>query len=665
MKLIRRTSWGAQYGRGPANITPGNGGAAVHYVGGGKLTGIAHSKCAARVRSIEDHHVNGNGWQGIAYNFLACEHGYVFEGRGLRRRSAAQGTNSGNQNYYAVCALIGDRDTPGDTLKSALRDAIDYMRKNGAGANIRGHRQFHSTSCLPLDSTEVLTRRGWIRLGDVTSDDHVASWAMDSGIVTFDPPAGIVTPYEADTMRVDDFESTPDHNWVTFGQRAWAVGCSCGYESSPASIRSHGREGRKRGEAHKTLFEERWKLVRADELRSAFRYLGAVASGGPGLDLTDEQIRLLVWLQGDGHIMVERRGRSPNPYGVEWHLSKPRKVERLAGLLHAMEIPYQRNERANGSVSLRVYGDVAREQIISLLPHKRFHWGLLDLSQAQAEVFLAELMHVDGCEAGSYYSSADDVNLDVVQAISTLNGRIATRGADPNKVMFRRYGRNSPARRDVHKLAQGRRTTVGCLTTVNGTLIVRQNGRTLIIGNCPGDPLYAWVRAGASRPGSTPTTPQEDDVPTYVSIDKTGKSRHEQITGDWQQIYFDANNSAGADRHHGDGDWPSLVKGGDDGADFDGEISLRISGLPEGARGQIRAVEVVEKGQDWAVVEPYVPAVFVADEDPTPVKVPVTGHVNAGNRLRVEVKLTAPKPLPEDATPTVVDGQVRLQVWGR
>jgi hypothetical protein len=145
--LVKRSSWGAADGRGGTDITPGRGGVAVHYEGGGKLTGKAHSTCAGRVRAIERYHVQTNGWAGIAYSYCVCEHGYVFEGRGLGRRTAANGTTAGNQNYYAVCALIGDKDPPSDTLKTAMRDAIDYMRKNGAGSQIKGHRQFLSTSC--------------------------------------------------------------------------------------------------------------------------------------------------------------------------------------------------------------------------------------------------------------------------------------------------------------------------------------------------------------------------------------------------------------------------------------------------------------------------------------------------------------------------------------
>lgn len=168
MKFVSRSEWGAKYGRGPTNITPGKGGVTVHYEGGGKLTGQPHSKCAARVRNIESYHVNHNGWQGIAYTLLVCEHGYVFEGRGLGHRTAANGTNSGNQNWYAVCALIGDKDPAGDTLLHGMRDAIDYLQKNGAGKKINGHRDHLSTSC-PGSALYAWVKKGAPRPGDSPS----------------------------------------------------------------------------------------------------------------------------------------------------------------------------------------------------------------------------------------------------------------------------------------------------------------------------------------------------------------------------------------------------------------------------------------------------------------------------------------------------------------
>jgi hypothetical protein len=165
MRFVSRSSWGARHGRGSTSITPSRGGVTVHYVGAGKLTGQAHSKCAARVRSIESQHVVGNGWAGIAYTALVCEHGHVYEGRGLGRRTAANGTTSGNQNWYAVCALIGASDSPGDTLKGAIRDAIEWCRKSGGAASrVNGHRDHLSTSC-PGDRLYAWVRQGAPRPG--------------------------------------------------------------------------------------------------------------------------------------------------------------------------------------------------------------------------------------------------------------------------------------------------------------------------------------------------------------------------------------------------------------------------------------------------------------------------------------------------------------------
>lgn len=209
MKFISRSSWGARYGRGPTNITPGNGGVAVHYVGAGRLATISHGRCAARVRAIESDHVNGNGWAAIAYNFLACHHGYVFEGRGLGHRSAAQGTTGGNQNYYAVCALIGAGDTPSNTLKTAIRDAIDYCRRHGAGSRIRGHRDFTSTSC-PGDPLYAWVRRGAPR---TAPQEEILKTVVDLGALSPQTaPAGqrLSLSFEVEYLDPDKVHTDPE-----------------------------------------------------------------------------------------------------------------------------------------------------------------------------------------------------------------------------------------------------------------------------------------------------------------------------------------------------------------------------------------------------------------------------------------------------------------------
>lgn len=150
MKLVSRSAWKARTVKNlPTNITPGGGGIAIHYDGGkGKLTPSSHSKCAAIVRSIQNYHMDSNGWLDIAYSYLVCQHGYVYEGRGLNKRTAANGSNSGNQFYYAVCGLVNDADTPTPEMIQGFKDACQYLRINGgAGSKVVGHKDLYNTSC--------------------------------------------------------------------------------------------------------------------------------------------------------------------------------------------------------------------------------------------------------------------------------------------------------------------------------------------------------------------------------------------------------------------------------------------------------------------------------------------------------------------------------------
>lgn len=144
---MSRSNWGARSPRNISNnITPL--GSCIHYEGSGNLTGYSHGRCASRVRSIQNFHMDVRGWSDVAYNGLICEHGVVFEGRGFHRRSAAQGSSSGNQYWYALCLMIGDDDPLTLIMKDGVRDAIDYFdAKGGAGSGIRRHSNFYNTSC--------------------------------------------------------------------------------------------------------------------------------------------------------------------------------------------------------------------------------------------------------------------------------------------------------------------------------------------------------------------------------------------------------------------------------------------------------------------------------------------------------------------------------------
>jgi len=180
MKFVSRAQWGARSASTSTNITPD--GVAVHWEGP-HIGSFPHSSCAALVRGIQAFHMDTRGWADLAYSAIGCPHGYVFEGRGPGHRTAANGTDDGNQRFYAVCFLGGEGDeftlaaglpAPGrhdDALatvldhillnpvvpvsplgrlavddgsaRQAINDAIEWL----GGGEICGHRDITATEC--------------------------------------------------------------------------------------------------------------------------------------------------------------------------------------------------------------------------------------------------------------------------------------------------------------------------------------------------------------------------------------------------------------------------------------------------------------------------------------------------------------------------------------
>lgn len=133
------------------NITPASGGVAIHYGGPRQPVadpGASHAKCVATWKAWQTFHMNTHGWVDIAYTGGFCNHGYAFAGRGAGVRTAANGTNTGNQNFYAVVWIGGEGQVPTQAALNAADWWINELRRLGkAGKAVRPHRFFKSTGC--------------------------------------------------------------------------------------------------------------------------------------------------------------------------------------------------------------------------------------------------------------------------------------------------------------------------------------------------------------------------------------------------------------------------------------------------------------------------------------------------------------------------------------
>jgi hypothetical protein len=162
MRFVTRKEWGSRDTNPPTNITPERGGVTVHYAGDPSPDLSSHDGCHATWRGSQRYHMDTRGYADIAYNLGACIHGYVFEGRGVRKRSGANGAEDprSNQDWYAIQAMIGPANPVTDELLSALVDGIEYLRdKGGAATKVNGHRDHKSTEC-PGDKLYA-----WVRAG--------------------------------------------------------------------------------------------------------------------------------------------------------------------------------------------------------------------------------------------------------------------------------------------------------------------------------------------------------------------------------------------------------------------------------------------------------------------------------------------------------------------
>jgi N-acetylmuramoyl-L-alanine amidase len=146
-RIVTRAEWGA---RAPTSITyisqpvPR---VFVHHTAGASCS--TQAACSAEVRSIQNYHMDTNGWSDIGYNFLIGEDGNAYEGRGWDR----VGAHASDYNSVALgFSVMGTYSTtpPNAAAQTVVQQLISCgvsLGKLSSVYRLHGHRDGGCTEC--------------------------------------------------------------------------------------------------------------------------------------------------------------------------------------------------------------------------------------------------------------------------------------------------------------------------------------------------------------------------------------------------------------------------------------------------------------------------------------------------------------------------------------
>jgi LysM repeat protein len=222
MKLVTRADLGWPASAAPAQTSTK--GVKVHYEGSPVSTKLLtdHDACIAEWKAIRKSHLANKveNYSDVAYNYAACPHGYLLEGRGIGHRTGANGNQALNQAHYAIVGLVGSSGLtePTDAMLSAIRDGIELLRKHGAGTEIKGHRDGYATAC-PGGPLYAWVQKGAPRPGGGSTPPPPASSSSTYTVEKGDTLSSIAEDHKTTVAALVKLNSLKDADKLAIGQK--------------------------------------------------------------------------------------------------------------------------------------------------------------------------------------------------------------------------------------------------------------------------------------------------------------------------------------------------------------------------------------------------------------------------------------------------------------
>lgn len=321
--------------------------------------------------------------------------------------------------------------------------------------------------CFPGD-VEILTDHGFVRFESLPDDALVAQYSQKSDSITFvKPTEKIKRPYHGDLVHISsnrlvDVMMTPWHELLV-------------------------RDINHAGMAYRKIPAEVATLNVNKRMRVAAMAVGDNKPLSP-------MERMLIAAQADGSLHTKQRDGTAT---FSFSFSKQRKIDRFISIVTQSGLPWT---EVSGKSSNRDEVKARRRFMVRRMPvdskdiHKHFS---IDIGASRAAEIIEEMVHWDGHigkgNNNYYYSSTDRYATDFFQAVALLAGY-------KTNCTIQRDDRSN-AYNDVYRLfiqksfneISGQRIKrsvvpyigdVHCVRVPEGNIVIRSNGKPLIIGNC-------------------------------------------------------------------------------------------------------------------------------------------------------------------------------------
>lgn len=396
---------------------------------------------------------------GVVLNLLYALNGLHFFILGSHDRwldRLVKGSNYSEGTYSSIVHYRGRRVET--TIKNNLISMDHYCQRVWAKSHYNSWHIFGH--CLDIE-TEILTDSGWKFRNQLLSHDKVLSLNIESGLLEYNDIIEIVDYlYTGDMYSLKskgiDLRVTSNHVMIDISR------------------------GRKNNVIQKFYAQDLNKLERRSFIKAGLLEHDII-------DLSDDAIRMLVWIAADGSLANSNLGRI--------RVIKERKKERIKWLLSKLNIIYTDNLQKDGSICY----NFQIPKVLNKYELKPISNSIINFNRHQVEVLIDEYTETDGYKIGNskliYTSKKEEA--DRIQTACITNGftcnynqRIGhgfSKKANYELVITDNTTRIHSKLRDKVIVEPVIEEPTWCVKVQNQTIFIRRNGKPLLVGNSHGE----------------------------------------------------------------------------------------------------------------------------------------------------------------------------------